>query len=79
MDLEERDEILQLFNSFKKYDSYYEPHQWYTDGNYHIVILTNHGTSDTVTVYEPQNTILPDDLTKIITKLEYLWLATIEK
>jgi len=75
---EDRDEIISDFNSFGKYESYYEPSQWYTDGNYHTIILIKNGISDTVTVYEPQNSILPDGLTEIISEMEDLWIETIE-
>ena len=79
LNFEERDEILRHFNSFGKYESYYQPFQWYTDGNYHTIVFIRNGLPDTVTVYEPQNCVLPEGLTEIINELENLWMKTIEK
>ncbi|MBC8175397.1 MAG: hypothetical protein H8E82_07070 [Candidatus Marinimicrobia bacterium] len=65
--------IAELFEPFSTYDSYYEPNEWYTDGDYHVTVLIYEGSSDTVTVYEPKNANIPKRLSEIIQEMESLW------
>ena len=67
-----------LFSSFSEYESHYAPEPLHTDGNHHNIILLYEGKADTVTVYEPQNAIMPDRLYKIIQELENIWMNTLD-
>ena len=62
--------LSELFSSFENFDNYYEPEHYYTDGNIHRIILHENLSSDTCSVYDPQNCILPDDLKQIIDFME---------
>lgn len=66
----EKEKLGELFATFQSFNSNYEPAQYYSDGNYHTIILYYEGRSDTVTVYEPRNCIIPKDLKDIITIME---------
>jgi len=66
----EKRKLGKLFEPFNDYKSYYQPAQYYTDGNIHQTILTYEGTSDTVAVYEPQNSNIPENLKEIIVILD---------
>ncbi len=70
---EEQNKMANLFMSFYTYDSKYEPKQWYTDGNLHIIIFVYEEKADTVTVYEPHNSNIPNGLNEIIQEMESLW------
>ena len=66
----EKQTLSDLFTSFENYKDYYGPEHYYTDGNIHRIILHKDLHSDTCSVYEPQNCILPDDLKQIIEFME---------
>lgn len=66
----EKEKMGELFAPFDEYKSYYQPEQYYTDGNSHQIILNYNSVSDTVAVYEPQNSNIPENLKKIIDFLE---------
>ena len=75
----EENELHEKFSSFSDYESNYSPNKWYTDGNYHTVIYMQNGLSDTVSVYEIQNSNIPEELRIIIDCLENLWYNTVNQ
>ncbi|MFQ5639824.1 MAG: hypothetical protein ACE5IR_17735 [bacterium] len=47
----EQNEIMNLITSFSIYKKHYEPAEYVTDGNFHVIVLSYHSRIDTVTVY----------------------------
>jgi hypothetical protein len=62
----EKNQLSQMFESFNSYKRYYQPAQYWTDQNYHVIVLNYEGQSDTVSVYDPAHCELPGNLKKII-------------
>jgi hypothetical protein len=67
---EEKQKLSSLFSSFEDFKNYYEPEYYYTDQNYHTIILRNRIKSDTTSVYDPPHCNLPNDLKQIISFME---------
>ena len=74
IDEEEQNKLENLFESFSAYDSYYEPEVFLTDQDYHVTILIYEGKVDTVAVYMPEQSDMPDELEEIIHEMKSLWL-----
>lgn len=69
----EQNEIAELFGRFSIYDRHYEPDDWVTDQNTHIIVLIYDSIPDTVSVYMPDKADIPLSLTRVILEMESLW------
>ncbi len=74
IDEEEQNKLENLFESFSAYDSYYAPEEFLTDQDFHTIVLTYEGDADTVTVYMPEQSDMPDGLVEIIHEMKTLWV-----
>lgn len=74
IDEEEQNKLENLFESFSDYDSYYTPEEFLTDQDFHTIVLTYEGDADTVDVYMPEESDMPDGLKEIIHEMESLWV-----
>jgi hypothetical protein len=74
IDEEEKDKLENLFGPFSDYDSYYEPEVFVTDQEYCSTIFVYEDKVDTVTVYMPEQSDIPDGLEEIIHEMKSLWL-----
>lgn len=64
--------LARSFSSFSLYKSYYQPEIYSTDGDYHTLILTKEGVSDTVIVYNPHEAPIPRTLKNLLSDIEEL-------
>jgi len=62
----EKKNLCDMFESFKELKNYYEPNHYYTDQDYHVIILKTEAGNDTTSVYDPAHCILPNDLNRIL-------------
>lgn len=69
---EDRNDLARLFGPFSTFDAYYGPDNPVTDQNYHTTILIYEGIPDTVTVYMPDQSDIPQGLRNIIDEMESL-------
>jgi len=74
IDEEEKNKIESLFESFSDYNSHYEPEIFVTDQEYYTTIFVYEDKVDTVTVYMPEQSDLPDGLEEIIHEMKSLWV-----
>ena len=62
IDEEGKDKLESLFESFSDYDSHYEPEVFVTDQECHTTTFVYEDKVDTVTVYMPELSDMPDGL-----------------
>ena len=74
IDEEEQNKLENLFESFSAYDSYYAPEEFLTDQDFHTIVLIYEDKVDTVTVYMPEESDMPDGLEEIIHEMKTLWV-----
>ena len=75
----ERENFARIFRYYSYYENFYRPRIYYTDGDYHQVILNyQEEIPDTVTVYEPHEANIPISLMNIIDSLETLFSRMIK-
>ena len=68
----QKDELARSFALFQSFDRYYKPEEYRTDQNYHTLTLSYEERTDTVTVYDPANASLPEELNRLISDVEKL-------
>lgn len=66
----EKKKLCSIFESFIELNDYYEPDHYYTDQNYHTIILRTEMGSDTTSIYDPPHCNLPYELNQIISFME---------
>ena len=74
IDEELQNKLENLFESFSAYESHYEPEIFVTDQEYHTATFVYEDKVDTVTVYIPEQSDMPDGLKEIIHEMKSLWL-----
>lgn len=74
LDEVEKNKLESLFESFSAYESHYEPEVFVTDQDFYTTILAYEDKIDTVTVYMPEQTDMPDGLEEIIHEMKSLWV-----
>ena len=63
---DEKEELEKLFYSFDNFKHHYQPDHFYTDQNFHTIILKNGTSIETTSVYDPSHCNIPKDLNRII-------------
>jgi len=69
---QQKDRLARSFALFQSFDRHYKPEKHFTDQNFYRLRLTYDEKTDTVTVYDPANASLPDELERLIADVENL-------
>jgi hypothetical protein len=69
---QQKDRLVRSFALFQSFDRHYKPEKHYTDQNFYSLRLTYDERTDTVTVYDPANASLPEELERLIADVENL-------
>lgn len=69
---QQKDRLTRSFALFQSFDRHYKPEKHYTDQNFYRLRLSYEERTDTVTVYDPANASLPEELERLIADVENL-------
>ena len=69
---QQKDRLAQSFALFQNFDRHYKPEKHYADQNFYRLRLSYEERTDTVTVYDPANASLPEELERLIADVENL-------
>ena len=69
---QQKDRLARSFALFQSFDRHYKPEKHFTDQNFYRLRLTYDEKTDTVTVYDPANASLPEELERLIADVENL-------
>lgn len=69
---QQKDRLTRSFSLFQSFDRHYKPEKHYTDQNFYRLRLSYEERTDTVTVYDPANASLPEELERLIADVENL-------